>query len=45
MSAKIFIGGLSWNTDDQTLRSAFEAYGTVEDSVVVKDRETGKFLF
>jgi RNA recognition motif-containing protein len=42
MSKKVFVGGLSWNTNDDTLRSAFEAYGTVDDAKVVSDRDTGR---
>jgi RNA recognition motif-containing protein len=40
--SKLFIGGLSWNTDDQLLRSEFEKYGAVEDCIVIRDRETGR---
>jgi RNA recognition motif-containing protein len=39
---KLFVGGLSWNTDAAMLRTAFEEYGTVSDAVVVSDRETGR---
>jgi RNA recognition motif-containing protein len=42
MSAKLFIGGLSWSTDDNSLRSAFEQHGEVVDAKVVLDRDTGK---
>lgn len=42
---KLFIGGLSWNTDDRSLRDKFEEFGTVEEAVVVKDRDTGKLFF
>jgi len=42
MSVKLFIGGLSWSTDDDSLRTAFEAYGEVVDAKVVMDRDTGK---
>ena len=42
MSQKLFIGGLSWDTNDDSLRSAFEAYGEVRDASVVLDRETGR---
>ena len=42
MSVKLFIGGLSWDTDDRSLRSRFEEFGTVEDAVVIRDRDTGK---
>ncbi|KAJ5188014.1 Nucleotide-binding alpha-beta plait [Penicillium cf. griseofulvum] len=40
--SKLFIGGLSWNTDDQSLRARFEEFGVVEDATVVKDRDTGR---
>jgi RNA recognition motif-containing protein len=37
---KIFIGGLSYETDDEKLRRYFSTYGTVQDSVVMKDPAT-----
>ncbi|KAI9720039.1 MAG: hypothetical protein M1812_003166 [Candelaria pacifica] len=40
--AKLFIGGLAWHTDDQTLRQKFEEFGAVEEAIVVKDRDTGR---
>lgn len=40
--SKLFIGGLAWHTDDATLRQKFEEFGTVEEAVVVKDRDTGR---
>ena len=42
MSKKLFVGGLSWGTDDAGLRAAFEVFGTVEDAKVISDRETGR---
>lgn len=42
MGNRLFVGGLSWNTDDHGLRSAFERFGEVTDSKVITDRETGK---
>ena len=42
MSNKLFVGGLSWGTNDQTLSSAFDAYGEVTDAKVITDRETGR---
>lgn len=42
MSKKLFVGGLSWNTDSEGLRQAFEAFGAVEDARVVTDRDTGR---
>ncbi|KAK5277253.1 hypothetical protein LTR16_010039, partial [Cryomyces antarcticus] len=40
--SKLFIGGLAWHTDDQTLRTKFEEFGQVEEAIVVKDRDTGR---
>lgn len=40
--SKLFVGGLAWHTDDQTLRAKFEEFGPVEEAVVVKDRDTGR---
>ena len=42
MSKKIFVGGLSWGTEDSGLRAAFEAYGEVTDAKVITDRDTGR---
>ncbi|WP_445323452.1 RNA recognition motif domain-containing protein [Pseudomonas sp. RL_35y_Pfl2_P42] len=42
MSVKIFIGGLSFNTTDDSLRSVFINYGVVEDAIIIRDRETGR---
>ena len=42
MSKNIFVGGLSWGTDDDSLRKAFEAFGTVNSAQVIMDRETGR---
>jgi nucleolin len=38
---KVFVGGLSWNTDDDSLYKAFEPHGTIPFSRVCTDRETG----
>ncbi len=42
MGNKVFIGGLSWNTDNDGLRQAFEQFGDIEDARVITDRETGR---
>jgi len=42
MSNKLFIGGLSWDTDDSGLRSAFEPFGDVREAKVITDRDTGR---
>jgi RNA recognition motif-containing protein len=42
MSKKLFVGGLSWDTSDQSLRAAFERYGDVTDAKVITDRDSGR---
>ena len=42
MSKKLFVGGLDWNTNDQSLAGAFSKFGTVTEAKVVMDRETGR---
>ncbi|KAG2210258.1 hypothetical protein INT47_003243 [Mucor saturninus] len=43
--SKLFVGGLSWNTTDESLRDAFSQYGQVEDCVVLRDRRSRGFGF
>lgn len=40
--SRLFVGGLSWGTTVDDLRSAFEEIGPVTDAAVVMDRDTGK---
>ncbi|MEZ4318754.1 MAG: RNA-binding protein [Myxococcota bacterium] len=42
MSKKLFVGGLSWNTDDDGLRTAFEQFGEVSEAKVITERDTGR---
>uniref|UniRef100_A0A8C0KCH3 RRM domain-containing protein n=1 Tax=Canis lupus dingo TaxID=286419 RepID=A0A8C0KCH3_CANLU len=37
---KLFIGGLSFETTDESLRSHFEQWGTLMDCVVMRDPDT-----
>jgi len=39
---KLFVGGLSFNTDLDGLTKYFEVYGKVTDCVIKKDRNTGR---
>ena len=41
-SSKLFIGGLSWGTDDQGLKDAFSGFGEVVEARVITDRDTGR---
>ncbi|KAI7728471.1 hypothetical protein M8C21_027757, partial [Ambrosia artemisiifolia] len=42
MSSKLFIGGLSYQTDDHSLKEAFSGFGDVTEARVVTDRESGR---
>jgi len=43
MGSRLYVGNLSWDTTEDTLRSAFEATGgKVKDAHIVNDRETGR---
>jgi hypothetical protein len=42
MTSKIYVGNLSWNTTDDALRQAFSPFGQVLDSIVMRDRDTGR---
>ncbi|XP_029308944.1 cold inducible RNA binding protein a isoform X2 [Cottoperca gobio] len=39
---KLFIGGLSFDTTDESLSAAFCKYGVIESVAVIRDKETGK---
>ncbi|KAE8164466.1 hypothetical protein BDV40DRAFT_114191 [Aspergillus tamarii] len=40
--SKVYVGNLSWGTTDDTLRAAFSEYGQITDSIVMRDRDTGR---
>lgn len=42
MGNKIFVGGLSWDTDEDGLRQAFSGFGDVQEAKVITDRDTGR---
>ena len=42
MSKKLFVGSLSWNTDDHGLRAAFEPHGEITEAIVITDRGSGR---
>ncbi|KAM0935844.1 putative RNA recognition motif domain, nucleotide-binding alpha-beta plait domain superfamily [Dioscorea sansibarensis] len=41
-SSRLFIGGLSFSTDDITLKEAFSSFGSVLEARVITDRESGR---
>lgn len=42
MGRKLFVGGLAWATTDESLRKAFEKFGSLISANVIMDRETGR---
>jgi RNA recognition motif-containing protein len=42
VAGKIFIGGLSWQTTEETLRYYFSKYGELADVALMMDKKTGK---
>ncbi|XP_061344334.1 heterogeneous nuclear ribonucleoprotein 1-like [Gastrolobium bilobum] len=39
---KLFIGGISWDTNEDRLRQYFQNFGDVVEAVIMKDRNTGR---
>ncbi|MCB2228532.1 MAG: RNA-binding protein [Desulfarculaceae bacterium] len=42
MSKNLYVGNLSFDTNDQTLRGLFEQHGDVDSARVITDRESGR---
>ncbi len=42
MAKKLYVGGLSYDTTDDGLKTAFEQAGTVESASVITDRMSGR---
>ena len=42
MNNKLFVGGLAWATNEDSLKTHFGTYGEVTDAKVISDRETGR---
>lgn len=38
---KIFVGGISWETNEDTLKDHFNKFGEVVETVIMRDRGTG----
>lgn len=39
---KIFVGGLAWETQRDTMRRYFEQFGEIQEAVVITDKNTGR---
>ncbi|MBA3538271.1 MAG: RNA-binding protein, partial [Deltaproteobacteria bacterium] len=42
MNTRLYVGNLSFNTNAEGVREAFQGFGTVSDVHLVSDRETGR---
>ena len=42
MAKKLYVGGLSYNTTEATLRETFAAAGTVETATIIMDKMTNR---
>ncbi|KAF5204136.1 Rna-binding protein, partial [Thalictrum thalictroides] len=39
---KVFVGGLAWETQRETMRKYFEQFGEILEAVVITDKNTGR---
>jgi len=42
MAKKLYVGNLSWTTTPEGLRAAFEAFGAVEEAIIISDKVSGR---
>ena len=42
MGKNLYVGNLSFDASEESLRGQFEQYGTVESCKIITDRETGR---
>ena len=42
MAKKLFVGSLSWDTNDTKLHQAFSQFGEVTEAKVITDRDSGR---
>ena len=42
MSKKLFVGSLSWDTNDDGLNAAFSPFGEITEATVISDRHSGR---
>ncbi|KPJ57198.1 RNA-binding protein [Parcubacteria bacterium DG_74_2] len=42
MAKKLFVGGISYETTEETLKETFSKAGTVESAIVITDKTSGR---
>ena len=42
MGTNLFVGGISWDSTDDSLKTAFEEFGTVVSAKIIMDKMTGR---
>jgi len=42
MAKKLYVGGLPYSSNDESLKAAFSQAGTVESAVIIMDKMTGR---
>lgn len=42
MSSKLYVGNLPFSATEESLKTAFSRFGTVESATVITDRDTGQ---
>ena len=42
MAKKLYVGGLSYDETDESLRALFAEHGTVNSAMIIMDRDTGR---
>jgi len=42
MAKKLFVGSLSWDTNDDGLHAAFSPFGEITEATVITDRHSGR---
>ncbi|MEW5912901.1 MAG: RNA-binding protein [Thermodesulfobacteriota bacterium] len=42
MGTSIYVGNLSYDSNEQSIRTLFERYGTVHSVKMIQDRDTGR---
>ena len=42
MAKKLFVGSLSWDTNDEGLNAAFSPFGEISEAIVISDRYSGR---